>query len=105
MPRVFLTALFSLLLVGMQQQLVVHDVSHLRAQVLRGHDASLQNAGAGGECVECALLAAGSSAAPLADGTYTLSAAASVPVVFHIDAGLALARPAFYQSRAPPIFL
>jgi hypothetical protein len=73
MARIFLSALFSLLLVGMQEEALVHAVDHLRAQVQRGHETSLQNA-ASGDCLECALLVSGSAPAPAPDS-------AAMPVI------------------------
>ena len=104
MIRILITAWLSLLLVGMQQQLVVHEVDHLRAKVQRGHDAGLERPGSA-ECVECALLSGGSNVVPVADVALSRDAQASSPIAAIIAAGQPQAKPAFYQSRGPPVVL
>jgi hypothetical protein len=104
MIRIFITAWLSLLLVGMQQQLVVHEVDHLRAKVQRGHDVGLERPGSA-ECIECALLSAGSSAVPIADISSSYDARTLAPVAAIIAAGQPQAKPSFYQSRGPPAVL
>ena len=103
MIRIVLAAWFSLLLVGMQHELLVHEVDHLRAKVQRGNDASVQTPAA--DCVECALLASGSSAAPVSDHAQALRTAVAAAPVSHSESLLAVAPPAFYRSRAPPVLL
>jgi len=104
MIRILLVLGLSLLLSGMQQQRLVHEVSHLRAQVERGSDVVLQS-DAGGECLECALLASGANAAPNADATIALTVAASSRAVPAFIAPALPQRTAYYRSRAPPAFL
>jgi len=104
MIRILVTAWLSLLLVGMQQQLVVHEVDHLRAKVQRGHDTNVETPSPG-ECLECELLASGSNAAPLADLTTTVAVDVSTPARSYFESSPALPPPAFYQSRAPPTLL
>jgi hypothetical protein len=104
MARIFLTALFSLLLVGMQEEALVHAVDHLRAQVLRGHDASLQTA-VSGDCLECALLVSGGTPAPASENTTTPVMGATERVAFSFESSPAIAPPAFYNSRGPPAIL
>jgi hypothetical protein len=104
MIRIVITAWLSLLLVGMQLELVVHEVDHLRAKVQRGHDASLVNP-AGAECLECALLSGGANAAPIADAPPSRKADAPAPIRSVIALGEPQAEPAFYQSRGPPVLL
>jgi len=104
MIRIFITAWLSLLLVGMQQQLVVHEVDHLRAKVQRGHDAGLERP-ASAECVECALLAGGSNAVPVADIPRSRVAPLPVPIAAIVASGQPQAKPSFYQSRGPPAVL
>ena len=104
MIRIVVTAWLSLLLVGMQQQLVVHEVDHLRAKAQRGHHASLVNP-TGAECLECALLAGGANAAPVAHAPPSQRIDTLVLVASTITLGEAQAKPAFYQSRGPPILL
>ena len=104
MARIFLTALFSLLLVGMQEEALVHAVDHLRAQVQRGHDSSLQTT-ASGDCLECALLVSGATPAPATENTTTPVMGATERVAFSFESSPAIAPPAFYDSRAPPAIL
>ena len=104
MIRIFITAWLSLLLVGMQQQVVVHEVDHLRAKVQRGSDTAVEKPSPG-ECLECELLASGSNAAPLADATTVLSVDVSTVVPSHFASSPAFPPPAFYQSRGPPAVL
>jgi len=104
MIRIFVTAWLSVLLLGMQQQLVVHEVDHLRAKIQRGGDLSLVNS-ASAECLECALLAGGANAAPGSEPAPSSDARASTPLAALIKLGEAQAKPAFYQSRGPPILL
>ena len=104
MIRIFITAWLALLLVGMQQQFVVHEVDHLRAKVQRGSDTAVEKPSPG-ECVECELLASGSNAAPLADAATVVSVDVSTPVSSHFASSPALSPPAFYQSRGPPAVL
>ena len=104
MTRIFLAALFSLLLVGMQREALVHQVDHLRAQVQRGHDAALQKT-ASADCLECALLASGSSAVPSTARVAIGIVAEATPHAVVRESALASAAPAYYQSRAPPFLL
>ena len=104
MIRIFITTWLSLLLVGMQQQLVVHEVDHLRAKVQRGHDAGLERPGSA-ECIECALLSGGSNAVPIADISPSRDAPTPAPVAAIIAAGQPQAKPSFYRSRGPPAVL
>ncbi len=101
MIRVFLTACLSLLLVGMQCELLVHEVDHLRAKVQRGYEAGLYKA-ASGTCVECALLASGSHSVPAADQTQEHNAWFPARLAPGRESPWAVAPPAFYRSRAPP---
>ena len=63
MIRALAVACLSLLLLGMQQQLVVHEFDHLRVKLERGHDAVALNPD-GSACAQCVLLAAGSGVVP-----------------------------------------
>ena len=101
LTRIFITAWLSVLLVGMQQQMFVHEIDHLRAKVQRGHDVAVQNA-ADATCVECALLAGGSNAVPVAIGETTVAAAIAAPDVQRSELPPAARSPAYYHSRAPP---
>ena len=104
MVRIVIAALFSLLLVGMQREVLVHEVDHLRAKVAVGHDKIAQNVAAG-ECLECALLASGGSAAPPAPSAFVWTAhvGSNVPRATFVQPDVS--RPALYRSRAPPVLL
>ena len=104
MVRIVLAAVLSLLLVGMQREALLHEVDHLRAKIAVGHDKVLQKSTAG-ECVECALLASGSTAAPPAPTAFVVAAHDESRDAFAVKTTLAISRPAPYQSRAPPIVL
>ena len=104
MSRIFVAAILSLLLVGMQREALLHEVGHLRAKVALGHDVVLQQV-APGECPQCALLASGSNPAPAAPATFLLPAAADSRIVVASDVAPAPSRPTHYRSRAPPIVL
>jgi len=104
MVRIVLAAVLSLLLVGMQHEALLHEVDHLRAKVAAGHDKALQKS-AGGECVECALLASGSTAAPPEPTAFLLASCDESQDALTTAVPLAFSRPAPYRSRAPPIVL
>jgi len=101
MIRVLVTAWLSLLLLGMQQQVVVHEVDHLRAKIERGHGVALENAG-GGLCIECSLLAAGSNLVPAGDAGIALFAQAATVIASSFQSAPAQGSPAHYLARAPP---
>jgi hypothetical protein len=102
MARIFLAALLSLLLIGMQREALLHDVVHLRAEVARGHEAGFQKV-APGECLECALLASGAHPVPGGVDDIALPAQRSTRLVPLHAFALPASRPAFYRSRAPPL--
>jgi hypothetical protein len=104
MVRIVLAAVLSLLLVGMQREALLHEVDHLRAKVAVGHDKVLQKA-AGGECIECALLASGTTGAPNPPAEFVLAAIDDARAAVAIAAAPVVSRPAPYRSRAPPIVL
>jgi len=104
MVRQFIAALLALLLVGTQLELVVHEVDHLRAKIDHSKSVGIENAG-GDVCLECALLAGSSNAAPGCGVTLQLAATESSAVTAGAGYQLALAGPSHYQSRAPPVLL
>src|SRR5262245_44651664 len=104
MVRIVLVAVLSLLLVGMQREALLHEVDHLRAKVVLGHDKALQKS-AGGECGECALLASGSTAVPPEPTADLLASCGESQDASFATIPLAASRPAPYRSRAPPIVL
>jgi hypothetical protein len=104
MHRPVILAVLSFLLLSMQQEVQVHALQHLGSQLTRSHQTELIVPHADSACVECALLAAGTSAA-IGDSS---SLASAVPVA---ERGWAAFRshpadaPAYYSSRAPPVLL
>ena len=104
MVRIVLVAVLSLLLVGMQREALLHEVDHLRAKVVLGHDKALQKS-ASGECDECALLASGGAAVPAAPTAFMRTARSDSRSTFNVEIAPTVSRPAPYRSRAPPIVL
>jgi hypothetical protein len=97
----FVALLFALLLLGMQQQVQVHALQHLRNLLHARQDTGLQAPLADAPCVECALLAAGTSA--LAGGHASFPAVSVTGEQLHFAPALRyLAAPSYYSSRAPP---
>ena len=98
--RVILMALLSLFLLFMQQESIRHQLDHLGAQIERAKHSALERP-TGDACLECELLAGGTSLLP-----------ASLPVTFATSpqwiaavipaAHVTTRAPSFYQSRAPP---
>ncbi len=95
--RRFLVLAFALLLLGMQQESLLHALSHFKPAQEQQQLSPPSDA----PCLECALLAAGSSALPAAAPELALSSGPYV--VFH-PAHIAptLARFTSNRSRAPP---
>jgi hypothetical protein len=101
--RLFLVALFSLLMIGMQRELFVHEVEHLRARVELGDQSGLQQPSSD-HCAECVLLAGTGSTiavtvpAPIAPPLFNAAPRSCVEAP-------TLPAPAYYSSRAPPAVL
>jgi hypothetical protein len=98
--RVVFTALLSLLLLFLQQENVRHALDHVGARIERSKHSAIELP-AGDVCLECELLAAGTSAVP------SSLPLASADVSAWIEVAVAAARATFgpqssYQSRAPP---
>jgi hypothetical protein len=96
--RAVFVLLLSLLLVGTQQEVFRHALTHFKLGPAQQELSSTQ---AGAPCVECALLAAGSVAIPAAAPVVTASPSPYVATP-PAPAAPTLARPSFYRSRAPP---
>jgi hypothetical protein len=102
--RPFVALLFALLLLGMQQQVQVHALQHLGNLVHALHDTGLQAPLADAPCLECALLAGGTSA--IASGYASFPAVSVTGEQLHFATELRyLAAPSYYSSRAPPSLL
>ena len=104
MRRPVLYIVLSFLLLAMQHDGLVHPFQHLGSAFARPDKTELAPPPAGGACAECALLAAGSTAA-LGDLPALRS---SAPIVEHARFAF-LSRttdaPSYYSSRAPPVSL
>ena len=101
--RVVLTALLSLFLLFLQQESVRHALNHLGAQIERSKHSAIELP-TGDVCLECELLAAGTSAAPPPSPTALIDATAWVEVVAP-TARATVAAPVFYSTRGPPPIL
>jgi len=97
----FVTLLFALLLLAMQQQAQQHALAHFGDQLRRGHEQTAQLPTDDTPCAVCALFAGGTSALLTAGSLLHGPVDTFVPP---IDAELSAAPspPAFYLSRAPP---
>jgi len=102
--RPFVALLFALLLLGMQQQVQAHALQHLGNLLHARLDTGLQAPVADAPCLECALLAGGTSVA--ANSHAAVAAIADVGDRFHLTVAFRhLAAPSYYSSRAPPSLL
>lgn len=100
----FLTWLFAVLLLGMQQATQVHAISHLRGLLDRPHEQGLQAAPSDAPCVVCALCAGGSPA--IAPDAPSVPSIAAPPAITWVTVSSPTASaPTYYLSRAPPTFL
>ena len=102
--RQLVALLFALLLLGMQQQLQVHALQHLGNLLHARQDTGLQAPIADAPCLECALLASGTST--VANGRAAAPADVVISDRYHLAIALRhLAAPSYYSSRAPPSLL
>ena len=100
----FLTWLFAVLLLGMQQGTQVHALSHLGGLLDRPHEQGLQVAPGDAPCVVCALCAGGSNAIA-SEGPSVPSTAAPSTATWVIASSPTTSAPSYYLSRAPPTLL
>jgi hypothetical protein len=101
---VFLTFVFSLLMLGMQLEGQRHALQHLGERLHRPHEQGLQVPQSEIVCAECALLA-GTSNAVAGDGAATLPVVAANERFHAPFSSRSVDPPAYYSSRAPPILL
>jgi hypothetical protein len=104
MRRAILFAVLSLLLLSMQHQGYVHPIAHLADRAPHSQETVLSAPQATVDCIECALLAAGTNAVH-----------GESPAVLPVEAVEVHARsgfrsrvadfPSWFESRAPPILL
>jgi hypothetical protein len=104
MRRSAYIAVLSFLLLFMQQQATVHALSHLAPQLAHSSRIELVAPHAGAACVECALLATGTSAAIGADPSL-VSVVPAPGLVRSAYRSRAADAPVYFSSRAPPILL
>ena len=100
-----LTWLFALLLLGMQERVQLHAISHLGGVLDRPQEQGLQLPANDASCLTCALSAGGSKAIAAADGPSVLMAATASAITWATVSSPALSAPAYYSSRAPPTLL
>ena len=104
MRRIVNFAVLALVLLFAQQQGYVHPLSHMLAVAAASQDSVIVTPQAAADCVECALLASGSTA--VYDAAVTvLHAAWASHVAAHAYQSLAADVPGWFQSRAPPVLL
>ena len=103
MVRRFLSLVFAFLLLGLQQELLLHPLTHLPDLKAR-HHSSLKLPTIDVACIECSLLAAAAHAAAGSPPPAACDAAAAECIAFE-PAARYVAAPSYYQSRAPPLSL
>lgn len=89
----------ALLLLGMQQEALRHALSHFKSAPEQPELSSPQS---DAPCLECALLTAGSAAAPVAAQNLLLRPG-EVDVISPVYVAPLLARSTSHRSRAPPL--
>jgi hypothetical protein len=103
MARKFFSFVFAFLLLGLQQELLLHPLTHLPELKAR-HHSSLKLPAIDIACVECSLLAernARGSRLTVASG---LQRRRGGSLAFE-PAARCVAAPSYYRSRAPPLSL
>lgn len=103
MVRKFLSLVFAFLLLGLQQELLLHPLTHL-SELKARHHSSLKLPAIESACVECSLLASATHAAAGSPPPEVCNAGAPECIAYE-PAARYVAAPAHYQSRAPPLFL
>jgi hypothetical protein len=102
--RILLTVVFALLLFGMQREVQVHALQHLGGLLHPAHEQGIQAPAADITCLECSLLAGGSSAVAAEFPALPPTAVGALRAVSRV-ASRSLAAPSYYSSRAPPPLL
>jgi hypothetical protein len=103
MVRKFFSLVFAFLLLGLQQELLLHPLTHLPELKAR-HHSSLKLPAIDIACVECSLLASATHAAAGSPSPAACNAVAAECITFE-PAARYVAAPSYYQSRAPPLSL
>jgi hypothetical protein len=99
--RTLLGIVFALLLLGMQREVQVHALQHLGRSLHPAQEQGVQALAADTACLECSLLAGGSSVVPAAFPASPSAAAATLRAIRAV-ASRSLPAPSYYSSRAPP---
>ena len=103
MVRKFLSLAFAFLLLGLQQELLLHPLTHL-SELKARHHSSLKLPAIEITCVECSLLAGATHAAAGSPPPAVCGTVAPGCIAVESEARY-VAAPSHYQSRAPPLFL
>ena len=103
MARKFISFVFAFLLLGLQQELLLHPLTHLPELKAR-HHSSLKLPAIEIACVECSLLAGATHAAAGSTSPASCDAAPAECIAFE-PAQRYVAAPSYYRSRAPPLSL
>jgi hypothetical protein len=101
--RLILTALLSVLLLFLQQESARHALDHIGAQIERSKHSALERPTCD-VCLECELLAGGTSGMPASWAPPLADASGWIEIVAPV-ARVSVAAPSFYRSRAPPPIL
>jgi len=102
--RIFVTIVFSLLLLGMQREAQVHALQHLGSTLHPAQEQGIQAPKADVSCLECSLLAGGTSAVANEIPALPPDTVRATRIVGAI-ASRSVAAPSYYSSRAPPTLL
>lgn len=92
------------LLLGMQQEVQVHALTHAGLALKHADDVSFHVPAVDAPCALCGLLASGSNAVAAADPALPTAVADSV-APDGTTQGFASSPPHYYRSRAPPTLL
>jgi hypothetical protein len=103
MYRKFLSFALCFLLLGLQQELLLHPLTHL-GDLNAHHHSSLKLPAVEIACVECSLLA-GAAHTAASSSLATACVAATPECIAFAPAARHIAAPSYYQSRAPPVSL
>ena len=103
MIRKSFSFVFAFMLLGLQQELLLHPLTHLPELKAR-HHSSLKLPAIDVACVECSLLASATHATAGSPSPAVCNPAAAECIAFE-PAARYVAAPSYYQTRAPPLFL
>ena len=104
MRRIVNFAVLAMVLLLAQRQGYVHPISHVWATAAVAHERAVVMPGTTADCIECALLAAGSNAAFAASSVALVATGAGHQLTPSYPSRAADV-PAWFNSRAPPILL